>query len=119
MTTSHGLLGLLIVTSLSIVGPAWSADAPHHGHAHGPWITLYSSDHYEGHSVTIDDAVPNLDAYDFNDRARSARVRGVWLICAGKNFREDCVTIDHDVSNLSAYGMKKRAGSVRPRFHRD
>jgi hypothetical protein len=87
--------------------------------ARGPWITLYSSNHFQGPSVTIHDGVPNLDAYGFTDRARSVQVEGVWLMCSARRFEGDCITIDHDIADLKHVGMSRRANSVRPRHHHD
>jgi hypothetical protein len=82
-------------------------------------ITLYSSENYKGISVTLAQAVPNLDDYYFNARARSVRVKGAWLMCAGKYFASDCIQIDRDIPDLKPFGMKQRAISVRPRVRFD
>jgi hypothetical protein len=82
-------------------------------------ITLYSSENYKGISVTLAGAVPNLDDYYFNARARSVRVKGEWLMCAGKYFASDCIQIDRDIPDLKPFGMKQRAVSVRPRIRFD
>jgi hypothetical protein len=81
-----------------------------------PWITLYSAPDYQGHSITIDHPVRDLDHHDwdFGDRAQSARVHGHWLVCAAKNFEGDCVTLNHDTPRLKDYHMNRRADSVRP-----
>src|SRR5882762_7518097 len=61
-----------------------------------PSITLYSAPNYQGHSITLDHPVRDLDHHDwdFGDRAQSARVHGHWLVCAAKNFQGDCVTLN-------------------------
>jgi hypothetical protein len=80
---------------------------------------LYSSENYKGVSVTLEGAVPNLDDYYFTARARSVRVKGPWLMCAGRYFASDCISIDRDIPDLKPYGMKQRAVSVRPRVRFD
>ncbi len=82
--------------------------------AAAPWITLYSAPNYQGHSVTLNHPVGNLDHYDFNDRAQSARVHGHWQICAANGFQPPCAILNHDVARLKDYDMNRRANSVRP-----
>ena len=84
--------------------------------AAAPVITLYSAPNYQGHSITIDHPVRDLDHHDwdFGDRAQSARVHGHWQVCAAKNFQGDCVTLNHDAPRLKDYDMNRRADSVRP-----
>ncbi len=81
-----------------------------------PWITLYSAPNYQGHSITLDHAVRDLDHrdWDFGDRAQSAQVHGRWQICAAKNFQGPCVTLNHNTPRLKDYDMNRRADSVRP-----
>ncbi len=95
---------------------ASAADAQTAGrHRRGNSITLYSAPNFRGNSVTLRGPAPNLDDFDFNDRAQSARVNGAWLLCAAKMFKNDCVTLTHDVRYLKSYNMNRRATSARPR----
>ncbi|MEI9992758.1 MAG: beta/gamma crystallin-related protein [Rhizomicrobium sp.] len=79
-------------------------------------ITLYSAPNYQGHAITLDHAVRDLDNHDwdFGDRAQSARVRGRWQVCAAKNFQGDCIILNHDAPRLKDYDMNRRADSLRP-----
>jgi len=78
------------------------------------YIILYEKPHFQGRSVTIGGPTPKLSSYNFNDDAQSARVRGVWLVCAAKFYQNDCITIDRDIPDLKSMKMKRRATSVRP-----
>jgi hypothetical protein len=110
MNKAARLLLSVLAAVILAVGPA---------HAGPSSITLYSSENYKGISVTLAQAVPNLDDYYFNARARSVRVKGEWLMCAGKYFASDCIAIDRDIPDLKPFGMKQRAVSVRPRIRFD
>ena len=81
-----------------------------------PWITLYSAPNYNGHSISIDHPVRDLDHHDwhFGDRAQSARVHGPWRMCAANDFGGPCIHLSHDTPRLKDYDMNRRANSLRP-----
>jgi hypothetical protein len=110
----HGAARTLLPVLAAVVAAIGTVHAARAGS-----ITLYSAENYKGISVTLDSAVPNLDDYYFTGRARSVRVKGPWLMCAGKYFASDCITIDRDIPDLKPFGMKQRAVSVRPRVQFD
>ncbi len=59
-------------------------------------VTLYEGPDFSGNSLVIDgDAVRNLDASGFNDRATSMRVDGApWTMCSDAGFRGECRTFN-------------------------
>lgn len=78
----------------------------------GASITFYADADYRGASITVTGETSYLAS--FNDRASSARVRGVWEVCEDARFGGRCERIDGDVRNLSSYGLNDRVSSVRP-----
>ena len=55
--------------------------------------TLYEGPNLSGRSYPIYDAMPNLGATGFNDRASSLHVeRGYWIFCSDSEFRGECRT---------------------------
>lgn len=105
----HGAARILLPMAAAVLGfgSAWAAP---------PSLTLYSAENYKGVSITLRAAVPNLNDYYFNARARSVRVTGVWTMCAGKYFASDCIVVDRDIPDLKPFKMQQRAVSVRPRI---
>jgi hypothetical protein len=55
--------------------------------------TLYEGPNWSGRSYRLTNAMPNLDATGFNDRASSLRVdSGYWIFCSDAEFQGDCRT---------------------------
>ena len=108
-TFKRGLMAL-VATALACT----SAMAQYDRHHRGRYIVLFEKPYFQGRSVTIEGPVPQLDAYNFNDKAQSAQVRGAWVLCAAKFFKNDCVTINRDTPQLKQVNMNRRATSVRP-----
>jgi len=108
-TARLGLMGIGL-TLLACAGASAQMDR-HYGRR---YIVLFEKPYFQGRSVTIDTAVPQLDAYNFNDKAQSARVRGAWLLCAAKRFQNDCVTVNRDIPELKQLNMNRRVTSLRP-----
>jgi Beta/Gamma crystallin len=102
--------------AVAVTALAFTAASAQMGrHGHGRYLVLFEKPYFQGRSVTIEGPVPQLDAYNFNDKAQSARVRGAWVLCAAKFFKNDCVTINRDIPELKQVNMNRRATSVRPR----
>jgi hypothetical protein len=78
-------------------------------------LTLYSGDGFRGREFRANDAVPNLDRTDFNDRASSVTIRdGVWQLCSDAYFRGNCVTLQPGrYPSLREMGLDKKISSVR------
>jgi hypothetical protein len=78
-----------------------------------PKLVLYTQTLLAGDSRSILAAYPNLEAIDFDNKARSVRVvAGQWEICAEKRF-EKCAVIDANVLDLETVGLSRRISSVR------
>lgn len=80
----------------------------------GGTATLYDQPNFQGNSVTITQSAPDLGRWRFNDRARSARFEGRWLICEHDEFRGRCQEVRGDVPHLNAYGLAEQVSSMEP-----
>jgi hypothetical protein len=76
-----------------------------------PSLTLYARPNYAGRSVTFIVSIANLQSVDFNDRARSLRVRGRWRICEHANYRGRCVVVTQDLPGN--FALARQASSAR------
>jgi hypothetical protein len=78
-----------------------------------PKLVLYTQTRLTGDSRSILAAYANLEAIDFDNKARSVRVvAGQWEICAEKRFQK-CVIVDANVPDLETVGLSHKISSVR------
>jgi hypothetical protein len=75
-------------------------------------IVLYSRPYFGGRSVVLTGPTPNFNDVGFNDRARSAKVQGRWLLCQDGGFRGQCRAFDSDTPTL--FGLNGKVSSARP-----
>ena len=77
-------------------------------------IMLYEHVDYGGSSYGLGGTQRSLNAFGWNDRVSSIRVRfGVWEICQHDDFGGRCVQVDRDVRNLVDMGFNDEISSVR------
>jgi hypothetical protein len=78
-------------------------------------IELFTDSGFGGRRIFFDEATPNLQSLNFNDRAMSVRLgRGdAWEICTDANYR-NCRVISSDIADLSRVGLSTRISSLRP-----
>ena len=76
-------------------------------------ITFYEYPNFGGRSVTVQGEQTNFSRIDFNDRARSARANGSFMICEDAEFRGRCERVSGDVRDLNYYGLSGRVSSAR------
>jgi hypothetical protein len=63
--------------------------------AHAGELTLFSRPDFGGHEVSLRGTTPDLNQWDFNDRASSAVVRsGTWEVCEHADFGGRCVILE-------------------------
>jgi len=75
--------------------------------------TLYENSNLSGRSYSLRDAMPDLRATGFNDRASSLRVEsGYWIFCSDADFRGECRTFGPG-EYTSLPGMSDRISSGR------
>jgi hypothetical protein len=99
--------GIALAALLAAQGPP-AAPPPE-----APKLVLYTQTLLADDSRSILAAFPNLEAIDFDNKARSVRVvAGRWEVCAEKHFRK-CAVVDANVLDLEAMGLSHKISSVR------
>ena len=76
-------------------------------------ITFYEYPDFRGRSVTVYGEENNFVEIGFNDRARSARANGSFLVCEDVDFRGRCERVSGDVRDLGYVGLSGRVSSAR------
>jgi hypothetical protein len=79
----------------------------------GPSITFYEGDNFTGREVVIYGEERDFSRIGFNDRARSARTNGSFLVCEDREFRGRCERLSGSVRSLAVLGMSSRISSAR------
>lgn len=104
-----------LATAASAAAPAVEAqDRDRRGGRGGqPQITLYDAPGFQGRSVSFYADAPNLSDQGFNDRARSARIRGSWRLCEDKAFRSRCEPFADDVADFGEFNFSARVSSLQ------
>jgi uncharacterized protein YcfJ len=79
-------------------------------------VVLYGREGFEGRSVTINGAQPDLRSRKFNDRATSAVVyNGRWEACSDINFGGSCIVLRPGrYPDLNSMGVSDQISSLRP-----
>lgn len=80
----------------------------------GGTATLYELPNFQGRSVTITGAAPDLGDWRFNDRAQSARFSGTWRVCEHDDFGGRCQELRGEVPSLHDYGLMAQISSMEP-----
>lgn len=71
----------------------WNRDGRDRRDVRDARATLYEGMNLSGRSYSLDEAMPNLRATGFNDRASSLHVdSGYWIFCTDAEFRGECRT---------------------------
>src|SRR3712207_5206638 len=89
-------LGAAGAASAQLPWPFGPAQGQPYGQPYGQGaqtITFYVGPNYTGRQVTVFGEERNFSSIGFNDRARSARASGSWLICEDSEFRGRCERI--------------------------
>ena len=77
-------------------------------------IKVYVNKDYDGASIEIDSAVPDLRKLDFDDRISSLQADERWLVCSAPKFKGDCREVEGGLVNLRAEGLNDRITSLKP-----
>jgi len=78
-------------------------------------IKLWDKADHKGPSRTIKNAMPNLDAKRFNNRAGSLKIKsGRWEVCTGTHYTGTCRVLSRHVRDLNTLGLNNQISSVRP-----
>lgn len=107
---------VLAVASLVAVTLVCSAaDTPTPATASEPsTIMIYDQPNFQGRSVKIDKAVPDLTALNFNDRVASFAITGAndWVLCEHKNYAGRCVRVQSKAQDLKVLQIGGRVSSL-------
>ena len=79
----------------------------------GGSITFYEYPNFGGRSVTVHGDENNLADIGFNDRARSARAQGSFLVCEDLDYGGRCERVSGNVRDLEYLGLGGRVSSTR------
>jgi len=78
------ILPWLLASLACLVSPA----------AQGALAILFEHQNFEGRSISVRDAIPNLDRTPFNDRVESILIRdGLWEVCTDAYYRGRCMRL--------------------------
>lgn len=87
------------------------------GGRRGGWgasLVLYPDQYMRGQGIEIDQDVPDLSPYRFNDRASSFQVNGgTWLVCEHANYKGRCEVLDRGAGELKPIRMNDNISSIR------
>ena len=80
----------------------------------GQGLILFPDPRQQGRPVEIDQDVPALGPYGFNDRASSFIVTsGTWQVCEHANYRGRCTILTAGAGDLRTVGMNDNISSIR------
>ena len=99
MRSSHFVLGFALALTTTQAGAG---------------IKVYVDKDYNGASIEIDSAVPDLRKLDFDDRISSLQADERWLVCSAPKFKGDCREVEGALVNLRAEGLNDRITSLKP-----
>ena len=79
-------------------------------------ITIYDKENYQGRSVSVRAATPNLAALQFEDKVASFEVAGAgdWVLCADRNYKGVCVRVTAKAGDLRVIQLFGRVSSLYP-----
>jgi len=87
------------------------------GWGRGGWgasLVLYPDQYMRGQGIEIDQDVPDLSPYRFNDRASSFQVNGgTWLVCEHANYKGRCEVLEGGAGELKPIRMNDNISSIR------
>lgn len=97
-----------LAASLALAAAVYAQDSPS-----DPKLVLYTQPSLGGDSRSIRANFSNLEAIDFDNKARSVRVlAGAWEICEEKNYKK-CREVGANVPDLETIGLSQKISSVR------
>ena len=111
-----GLAALAVSAGAASAQPfPFGAQPQPYGQAYGSGgsVTFYEGENFTGRSVTVYGEERNFARIDFNDRARSARASGAFVVCDDSEFRGRCERLTGSVRSLDRLGLNARISSVR------
>ena len=79
-------------------------------------IVVYDQNDFKGHAITIDHAVPDLNALHFDNKVASLQIVGAgdWVLCENKNYTGRCARVQGQAVNLKLFQLNDRVSSLYP-----
>ncbi len=79
-------------------------------------ITLYDKENFQGRSVKVGAATPNLAALQIEDKVASFEVAGAgdWVLCADRNYKGVCARVTAKAGDLRVIQLFGRVSSLYP-----
>ena len=93
--------------------PSLYAQSYDHPYGSGPSLTLYEGENFTGREITLYGEERDLSRVGFNDRARSARTNGAFVVCEDSEYRGRCERLSGSVRSLAQLGLNARISSGR------
>lgn len=79
-------------------------------------IVVFDQNDFKGHTLTIDRAVPDLNALHFDNKIASLQIKGAgdWVLCENKNYTGRCARVQLAAGNLKLFQLNDRVSSLYP-----
>jgi hypothetical protein len=79
-------------------------------------ITLFDKENYQGRTVKLTAATPNLAVQQFEDKVASFEVTGAgdWVLCENRNYGGRCVRVQSKAGDMRVVQLFARVSSLYP-----
>jgi hypothetical protein len=79
-------------------------------------ITLFDKENYQGRTVKLTAATPNLAVQQFEDKVASFEVAGSgdWVLCENRNYAGRCVRVQSKAGDMRVVQLFARVSSLYP-----
>lgn len=79
-------------------------------------ITLFDKENYQGRTVKLTAATPNLAVQQFEDKVASFEVAGAgdWVLCEHRNYGGRCVRVQSKAGDMRVVQLFARVSSLYP-----
>jgi hypothetical protein len=79
-------------------------------------ITLFDKENYQGRTVKLTAATPNLAVQQFEDKVASFEVTGAgdWVLCENRNYSGRCVRVQSKAGDMRVVQLFARVSSLYP-----
>jgi hypothetical protein len=79
-------------------------------------ITLFDKENYQGRTVKLTAATPNLSVQQFEDKVASFEVSGAgdWVLCENRNYGGRCVRVQSKAGDMRVVQLFARVSSLYP-----
>lgn len=116
MRARFALIILALSATQTLAAPAKPVAAPAPAVNVPLTITLYDKENFQGRSVKVSAATPNLAALQIEDKVASFEVAGAgdWVLCADRNYKGVCARVTAKAGDLRVIQLFGRVSSLYP-----